>query len=270
MITFAILLTALIYAGAAIAQLRQMRSAEQVAFWQRATVIKIASAIAVLSHTFILQQTLHFQGGIHLGIISTGSLISWLVALVLLLSSLRQKVDNLFIAVFPMAALLLVLQLLPNHSGAKHYQSGVIIHILLSILAYSIFTLATLQALLLQHQNNTLKRGFANHKSLLNSLPPLQTMERLLFEMLWTGFALLCAALISGFIFVNDIFEQHLAHKSALSICAWFVYATLLGGRIFRGWRGHIAVRGTLIGFALLMLGFFGSQLVLLLLQNNA
>jgi ABC-type uncharacterized transport system permease subunit len=222
---------------------------------------KALGTSAAIAHTFLLQNALHLENGINLNILTTGSLISWLVVLVLIISSFRQRVDNLFIAVFPMAALLILLDGLISTPEPKPYASGVISHILLSILAYSIFTLAAFQAILLNRQSHALKHNISG--SLLNSLPPLQTMERLLFEMLWTGFILLSVSLLTGFIFVDNIVEQHLVHKSFLSLVSWLIFATLLIGRIFWGWRGNKAIRWTLGGFTSLMLGFFGSKLVL-------
>ena len=266
MYTFFTLITAVLYSLAAMAQYLQLTGKSRPGkFMQSSWSVKFFALAAIFAHTIILQFSLHLEQGINLSFFNTGSLVSWLVSLVLLISSLRQKVDNLFIAVFPMAALVLILQIMFAHPEPKPYALGVISHILLSILAYSIFTLAAFQAILLQLQNNALKNDIGG--GLLNSLPPLQTMERLLFEMLWTGFILLSASLISGFIFVEDIFEQHLVHKSFLSLVSWSVFATLLFGRIFWGWRGHKAIRWTIGGFLSLMLGFFGSKLVLELLQ---
>lgn len=94
-------------------------------------------------------------------------------------------------------------------------------------------------------------------------LPPLQTMETLLFEMIWAGLILLSISIVSGLIFLDNIFAQHLVHKSVLSISAWLTFAVLLWGRHQSGWRGITAIRGTLIGFALLLLAYFGSKLVL-------
>lgn len=221
---------------------------------------KVLAITAAILHTFILQNALHHENGINLNILTSGSLISWLVVLVLLISSFRQKIDNLFIAVFPMAALLIVLGALVSTATPKPYASGVVSHILLSILAYSIFTLAAFQAILLHKQSHALKHNISG--SLLGSLPPLQTMEKLLFEMLWTGFILLSAALITGLLFVDNMVEQHLVHKSFLSGVSWIIFAILLTGRTFWGWRGHKAIRWTLGGFTSLMLGFFGSKLV--------
>ena len=63
--------------------------------------------------------------------------------------------------------------------------------------------------------------------------------------------------------FIDDIFNQHLAHKTLLSIISWGVFATLLWGRWRYGWRGKTAVRWTLIGFAFLALAYIGSKFIL-------
>jgi ABC-type uncharacterized transport system permease subunit len=95
-------------------------------------------------------------------------------------------------------------------------------------------------------------------------------MEAMLFELLWIGVALLTIAIVSGAVFVDDIFAQHLVHKTVLTIAAWLLFSTLLWGHYKLGWRSKTAVRFTLTGFALLMLAFFGSKLVLeLILQRT-
>ena len=238
--------------------------------WQRATGRKLNVKPAVLLlglagfalHGVSVYHTLHHPTGIDLGLFSMGSLISWLVTALVIGSSLRQKIDNLFIGVFPMAAIaVLFANLMPVSEVLKPYGSGLFLHILLSVLAYSIFTLAALQAALLWRQQQELKHHHT--RGLVASLPPLQVMEKLLFEMLWVGFILLSISLLSGWLFVENLFAQHLAHKTILSIAAWIIYATLLRGRQILGWRGITAIRWTIGGFLLLMLGYFGSKLVL-------
>jgi ABC-type uncharacterized transport system permease subunit len=98
---------------------------------------------------------------------------------------------------------------------------------------------------------------------LVKSLPPLETLERLLFRLIAMGFILLTVSLGTGLAFVDDLFEQHLAHKTILSIMAWLVFGLLLWGRWQYGWRGRQAVRLTLAGILLLLLAYFGSKLVL-------
>jgi ABC-type uncharacterized transport system permease subunit len=94
-------------------------------------------------------------------------------------------------------------------------------------------------------------------------LPSLEGMEQILFSILTMGFVLLTLSLFSGLIFVDDLFAQHLAHKTVLSVMAWLVFATLLIGRWQRGWRGKKAVYMALLGFVFLALAYFGTKLVL-------
>jgi ABC-type uncharacterized transport system permease subunit len=58
-------------------------------------------------------------------------------------------------------------------------------------------------------------------------------------------------------------------HKTVLSIIAWFIFSGLLLGRLRYGWRGSTAIQGTLIGFVLLLLAYFGSKLVLELILKK-
>jgi ABC-type uncharacterized transport system permease subunit len=88
-------------------------------------------------------------------------------------------------------------------------------------------------------------------------------METLLFQMLGFGFIFLTTALISGFFFMEDLFAQHLVHKTILSMIGWVILATLLFGRFKFGWRGKLAIRWTLTAFIFIMLAYFGSKLVL-------
>lgn len=202
------------------------------------------------------------QAGIQLGFFSVSSLLFWVINFIVLLSSLKKALHNLFILLFPLSALAVTASLLGRGAGPEiALDYDIAIHVLLSILAYSLLTIATLQALLLAYQNRQLKHKHAS--GTVRFLPPLQTMESLLFEMLWAGFLLLTLSIVSGIWFLDDIFAQHLAHKTVFSLAAWIIYALLLWGRHRLGWRGYTAIRWTLGGFASLMLAYFGSKLVL-------
>jgi len=143
-----------------------------------------------------------------------------------------------------------------------------VLHISSSILAYSVLTLATLQAAVLALQDHQLKHRHT--RGIIQILPPLQSMEAMLFELLWIGLGLLSIAIVSGALFIDDIFAQSLVHKTVLTIAAWLLFATLLWGHYRLGWRSKTAVRLTLAGFALLMLAFFGSKLVLEVILQKA
>lgn len=193
---------------------------------------------------------------------AAGSIVMWLSSLLLLTATLNRPLETLGIFIIPLTLLAMLLPTLGSGKVAPIYlNSGLGVHILLSLLAYSILTLATLQALLLAWQNRHLHK----HQPMgaMRVLPPLLDMEALLFKLILLGVVLLSLGLLSGALYVENLFAQHLAHKTVLSILAWVIFATLLAGHWLWGWRGRMAVRWTLTGFAILMLGFFGSKFVL-------
>jgi ABC-type uncharacterized transport system permease subunit len=134
-------------------------------------------------------------------------------------------------------------------------------HVLIALLSYGLLTVGTIVALFALAQERRLR---AVRFSPINQLfAPLETTERLLYGVAGIGFAGLTLAIGSGSLFVNDLMEQHLAHKFGLSLLAWLVFGILLAGRFFRGWRGKRAVKLYLGGFALLCLAYFGSRVIL-------
>ena len=74
----------------------------------------------------------------------------------------------------------------------------------------------------------------------------------------------------AGFLYLDDLFAQHVVHHTVLSSLSWAIYGGLLAGRLWLGWRGASAVRWTIIAFTFLLLGYFGSKFVLeMLLQRG-
>ncbi len=223
----------------------------------------------VLTQALPLYQALITDTGINLGFFSAVSLVAWTILVLLLISCLRTPVENLGIVLFPLAAFMVWLE--SRYPTARFLgQSaswGLRTHVLVSMLAYSLLALASVQAVLLaiqdHHLHNRRPGGF------IRALPPLQTMESLLFEMIGAGFVLLTLSLLSGFLFLEDMFAQHLVHKTVLAVAGWFVFGMLLLGRFRAGWRGRTAIIWTLSGFVVLMLAYFGSKAVLeLILQR--
>ncbi|MGH8721249.1 MAG: cytochrome C assembly family protein, partial [Burkholderiales bacterium] len=99
----------------------------------------------------------------------------------------------------------------------------------------------------------------------LGALPPLLTLERLLFRVIAAAFALLTLTLASGIAFSESIFGRALSfdHKTLFAVLSWATFALLLAGRYLYGWRGRIALRWTLSGFVMLLLAYVGSRFVM-------
>ena len=191
-----------------------------------------------------------------------GSLIALIITLLLLFSAWRKPVDNLFTGLLPMGATVAVLAaVMPSSAPESNLSYALIWHVLLSVVAFSLFTIASVQAVLVILQDRNLRKH--QTRGLIRSLPPLQTMDALLFEIIWLGMILLTVAFAIGFPVVTDLKEQHLVHKVVFSLIAWFVFAVLLIGRQRAGWRGPVAGKWTLAGTAFLILAYFGTQFVL-------
>ncbi len=227
-----------------------------------ATLAMAAATAGMAAHAFVLGNQLSVPAGLQLGFFHSLSLAGWVMVLLMLVIALRQPVQNLGIGVLPLAALALL--------GALAWGGGRVIstnnlgidaHILLSLVAYGVLGLAAIQALVLLFQH----RALHDHRALgaVRGLPPLYVMETILFRLLAIGFILLTAGLATGLLFLDDMFAQQVVHKTVLSILAWLLFAALIAGHWVAGWRGLTAVRLTLGGIVLLIVGYSGSQLVL-------
>jgi ABC-type uncharacterized transport system permease subunit len=219
---------------------------------------------AIVLHAALLYPELRTEAGLNLALTTAFSLVAWVVAVLWLAASLFRPVDNLGIVAMPLAGLLLLVAWRwPSQIVMPLSSRFEAIHIVVAILAYALLSLAAIQSLLLLAQERGLRRrqpgGF------LRALPPMQTTETVMFQMIGLGFVLLTATVVSGVFFSEALFGRpfRFTHHIVLALSAWVVYAVLLVGRLKLGWRGRPAVRWTLAGFGLLVLAYFGSKFVL-------
>jgi ABC-type uncharacterized transport system permease subunit len=217
----------------------------------------------LLLHCFALYSSMISPLGINLGFYNAMSLVSAFITLLILIATWRYPIEIMAVVLLPLSAIAMLLDInsATSHLLAPDSSNALIFHILTSIIAYSILALAALQAVFLSIQNKFLH---AHHPGgIIKLMPPLKYMEELLFEIILVGFVALTISLGSGLIFLENMFEQQLAHKTVLSILAWFVFLILLIGHWKLGWRGRTAIRWTISGFISLMLAYFGSKFVL-------
>jgi len=226
---------------------------------------QLSGMLAIFFHAWVLVLHIPAAKGVDLNFFNAMALIGWSTALFLLLTSLVQPVISAGAVLFPMAAGTVLLTQLPISPLVLVLNSRYLdLHILFAMLAYSALAIAALLALVLWAQDKLLRHGRLS--GVITRMPPLQTTEVLLFHTLFVGVALLTIALAIGFVYMHDMFAQHLVHKTVFSIASWLVFSALLLGRRLRGWRGPTAVRLTLSGMLLLILAYFGSKMVLELL----
>lgn len=263
-----ILAITLYLATSSMLAIRLVRRDSLIGSWNRQGLIMLGLA-AVALHGLALYPVLITAQGLSFGFFNALSLVAGIAAFLVLLSALNKPLESLGIILLPMAALSIALMFAYPSQHRLETSGGwqLDLHIILSILAYSLLGIAALQAVLLAIQDRHLRNRRPG--GLVRVLPPLTVMESLLFQLIISGFIFLSLALLTGMFFLEDIFAQHLVHKTVLSIVAWGVFGTLLWGRWRFGWRGQTAIRWTLGGFIFLMLAYFGSKLVLELLLKR-
>lgn len=220
--------------------------------------------VGMLAHAALLYPHVVTLYGLNFNLFNTISLISLFFLFFYVIFSLYRPIVSLGILAAPTA----LAGMIVGYIGRAPYRPitdisvGLEAHILLSLAAYCVLLMAALQALFLRLQIRELKHQ-SIHRFWVNKLPSLQSMESLLFDMLLVGFVLLSIALGIGFVYVEDLLAQHLAHKTVFSVLSWLLFGALLLGNWRAGWRGKRAANMTIYAFILLAIGFVGSKFVL-------
>ena len=251
-------LSALLYL---VAVWRQVLNLEAGAEHQRQQIALVAAA-ALATHA--LAAYLPTQAGeSSLGFYRVASLMFLSMGLISVVALIVRPLHTLLIVLFPLAALsILVATFAPDTSRPmSDLPAGILSHISASIISFAILALAVLQGLLVTVQSRQLRQH--RSRGMIRKLPPLEAASALFYELTGAGFLVLTAAIGAGFVFIDDLFSQHLVHKTVLTMLAWCLYAVLLVQYFRRGWRVQSAITVNLIAFGLVVLGFFGSKLVL-------
>ena len=222
--------------------------------------------VALVLHGMLVYSTVLADEGLNLGVSNSISLIVWLTVAIYWLASLAvpglASIQGLWAPIALGAVLLQAF--LPSHYFV-HYGGDPLftLHFAIAMLAYSLFIVATMHAVVMLAEQKWLHRGVM--PPFLKSLPPLLEMEALLFRILFAAFVLLTLTVVSGLFFSEQLFGRPLqvTHKTVFGLLSWAIFGSLLWGRYFRGWRGKRAVYLTLWGFAALLLAYLGSKFVL-------
>jgi ABC-type uncharacterized transport system permease subunit len=150
-------------------------------------------------------------------------------------------------------------------------------HFIVATISVGLLSLAAMHAMLMSIQDRALHRQLAivpNSRVAhwLEDLPPLMTMESLLFNLLYVGFALLSLTVFSGLLFSQTLFGRPLVfdHKTIFALVSWFLFAGLLLARWRVGLRGRAAIRWVLSAYTALLLAYVGSRFVLEVILQRA
>ena len=234
-------------------------SAPKFARWEHAAIL---APLAL--HTWLVYDML-WAPGLRFGFGQALSITLWLSVLIYWIESRFLELEGMQAPVLALAAVCVPLPALfpglvsPSSTHSTEFR----LHLALAMIAYGMFTIAALHALLMTLMERRLHGGAPVGP--LAALPPLLTMERLLFRVILAGFVFLTLTLVTGIVFSESLFGRAMKfdHKTVFAIASWVIFAALLAGRYFYGWRGRTALRWTLAGFVALLLAYVGSRFVL-------
>jgi ABC-type uncharacterized transport system permease subunit len=247
--------------------------------------------VAWIAHAWSLYGDALVDGNWRFGFAIALSATLWIVLLILWFETRVVPLASLWLAVLPLAALCVLVALAFPGSVVLGQLSGadvngarspwLPVHLVVALAAYGLLTIAAVHALFMAALDRWLHRDrgrawlapeVANddrpegvESRMLGALPPLLTMERVLFRLIGAGFVLLTLTVLTGVVFSEALFGQPMRfdHKTVFTLIAWATFGALLAGRATRGWRGSVALSWTLGGFAMLFLAYAGSRFVL-------
>jgi ABC-type uncharacterized transport system permease subunit len=222
--------------------------------------------VALVLHGMLLYRRVIVADGLDLGVANAVSLLVWLTVLIYWLAGLAfEGLSGILGIMAPIALLAVVLTaVVPTHHIVTYGGDPLFaLHFGIAMLAYSLFLVATVHAVVMLAEEKWLHRGVL--PPFFRRLPPLMVMEALLFRILLAAFVLLTLTVVSGVFFSEQLFGKPftLSHKTVFAILSWFIFGGLLAGHYVRGWRGRTAVYWTLAGFTALLLAYVGSKVVL-------
>ena len=226
---------------------------------------------ALALHAGSLYVAVSGADGWRFGFASILSATLWVGISVVWVEALSVSMRALRMLLLPAAALAVLLPLaFPGAElGARAARPLFVPHLLTGTLAYGVLGLAALHAGLMAAAERALHAGSEGRRvwltRMLDDLPPLLALERILFRLITVGFFFLTLTAVSGVFFSEQVFGKPLTldHKTIFTLVSWSVFGVLLLGRRQRGWRGKTALRLTFGGFGLLLLAYVGSRFVL-------
>ena len=206
----------------------------------------------------------------HFGFAPALSMTVWLVAAVYAVETqyFPQIQTRWTLSAIGVVAVVLAV-LFPGSTLSNNPSGWLALHLALGVACYGLFAAAVVHALLMTRAESRIRLAEDPHTGI-----PLLTLERLTYRLATAGFALLTLTLGAGWLFGDVLYGHGHAwvwnHKIIFGLLAWVVFAVLLAGRRFAGWRGKRASRFLYAGAALLLLAYVGSRFVMEVLLGRA
>jgi len=247
----------------------------ELAAWERAAIL-----VPLALHGWLLAHGMFGLPELRFGFATALSAMLWLAVLIYWIESLFFRLVGMQPLILGAASVCALLPLwFPGRVMPGAVSTDFRIHLMLALVAYGVFTIALLHAVLMAVADRLLHRARSADATATHplagpvaSLPPLLTIEQMFFRLVAVAFILLTLTLGSGMTLSEAMFGQAMRfnHETVFAVMSWLTFAVLLWGRVFRGWRGRTALRWTVAGFVMVVLANIGTAFVLEVLLKRA
>ncbi|MDX8403515.1 MAG: cytochrome c biogenesis protein CcsA [Mariprofundaceae bacterium] len=204
--------------------------------------------------------------GIHFSLTAAVVIAILLIQGMYLIGLWKHGVRGLGLFLLPATAvLLLLIPLLPESNSDQWIHTSSLLesgHLLISLLAYAILTLAAFHAIMHLILDRSLK--LKKISPVIQAMPSLFEIETHLFAQVRWATSLLAIGILTGLTWQWVEF-QHFAlfsHKVLLALFSFAVLILLLSKRKKVGWHGRRASHMVLAAYTLLLLAYFGAKLI--------
>ena len=220
-----------------------------------------ALVLVCQGHALVLIQSVRAGDALNLSVFNVLSIYAWAIAVMAFFGLWRQAeaLPGMLIALANALCVLLPVWLVSEKPFLTNLSTGMALHILFSIAAWTLMTLAFLHALLYAWVFQLLKQ-----KKLTGGAPiALVGIERVMMVMAGVGALLLTASLLSGWLFVNDSLARHLWHKTVFTVLSWLVVLGGSGDYVLWHKRGMRVAGKLMLAYGFLLVGYVLSNIVL-------
>ncbi len=209
--------------------------------------------------------------GINFTLATGTAVMTLLVQSIYCIGILRHGIQGLGLFLLPATAVpLFLIPLLPEAHTPNWVHTSSLLetgHLLISLAAYAMLTLAALHALMQIMLDRSLKKKRIS--KLVQSLPALVDIERHMFAQVKLATVLIAISILTGLVW-QWVEYQHFAllnHKVLLALFSFGVLMLLQIKRQRASWPTSTASRTVLASYILLMLAYFGVKTIQALLQ---
>jgi hypothetical protein len=219
----------------------------------------LTTGCAIACHAIQLHQLIDLAQGQNLSWVNLLSLLTWLAALLIFLADFILPVASLNLFLYPASIITISFSIVlrPHNIMVTDHHPKMLLHILFASVLVALLIICAIQSLLLVLQKCSLKQK--KMLSLLELLPPLQSMERLLFFDIALSFVVLSIFLI--FSAIDFSLLQNFWDEGVLSLLLWLIFFIVLVGRYYYHWRSLIAAILTCFGVSIALLIYLTNHL---------